>query len=962
MRTLPPSSASALTQVSYDALPRAMLTAVTSSLIDPPHRRYKRPRATAADRSCLSMPRVGSVDRQELGGVMHARRLIYAGLALACACAALAPTAAAKQVRMFAVGYKQRLADVVTYETYRDKMFALVDANVPNRAALVQAGVDDVASHIQPADPGAPPLVLVNFPEDVSLIAGLIGSRGAVSRAQTSSAVAIVLLATPYAPIVQYYTGKFGVGFFTSDLFVAVTDTFYRSVYETFRDVAMTYGVYVTLSADVAPARRVEDTEDPALVALLRDPDEPARSYAYEAVSHEVRNVVFIFAPDGEILVPQPDGSTLRSPSQTGGVILPSIGKAYLVPLELDLLGLRPTAVRDMDVVDTPVGRIGVVISKDAWMTDVNDRFEAKNAQVLVQSEAFSDWAFGTAEWAPDVYKEGGFSFLQRNPSFVVTVAPSLTGNLFDITFDGQSTIIGKKTKTAPGPLSPTNAWIGQNPDTGFLALGPWVIDDPGIANPALTLAERRTELVDGVGTALLPGSGVLCPGDLVAGACENGYREAVVRADVELPDGPTVLAPVDPGPRVPTAFGTNVRVNPADGPTPSAQKNARIAASRHAVAVVWQDERHALPATYLAISRDGGATFGAPAQVSDHPAGTVAELHPDVAIAGRHVRIVWQELASGRDDDRGRIMLARFDLHGRKRGGDVRVDDVDDSGKWRPAVAVDGRRTYVAWVDERDQGPGGIPLEHIYFARSGNGGRSFEPSRRLDSGAPVALATRLDNKWAPAIAAARRSVVVGWADFRNYNWDVFAVASADRGETFAANERVDDFAPAVERLHQNPAVALAANGERTIVAWTDVRAREADSNIFFATRDGGGGAFSANAQLDGSKAGFAANADTPSNQWAVQLAAFRDDVCAVWQDNRLGNNDVFFAASRDGGLTFGPDERVDDTGAGISNQYNPDVAAARVRGQVTCFVVWEDTRDGDSDVYVARRSLGSGS
>jgi hypothetical protein len=888
---------------------------------------------------------------------MHVRRRFRAGGCLLAIVALLAGEAQAETVRMFAVGYKQRIADVVTYQTFRDKMFALMDASFPGRAGFVQAGVDDVASHIQPADPGAPPLVLVNFPEDVSLIASLIGSRGTVARAQTNSVLGILEVASAYDPLIQHYVSQFGAGHFVADIFVGVTDTFYRSVYETFRDLAVTYGVYVTLSADVAPARRIEEIANPALVALLRDPDEPGRTYAYEAVSNQVRNAVFVFAPDGEILVPQPDGSTLRSPSETNGVILPSITKAYLVPLELDLLGLQVTSLRDMDVVDTPVGRIGVVISKDAWMTDVNDRFEAKNAQVLIQSEAFSSWAFGTAEWSPDVYKEGGFSFLQKSPSFVVNVAPSLTGNLFDITFDGQSTIVGKKTKASPGPLSPANAWIGQNPDTGFLSVGPWVVDDPGIVTPALTLAQRRSQLVT-TGTALLPGSAIPCPTDLTPGACENGYRESVVRSDVELPDGAEVLVAPDPGPRVPTAFGTNVRVNPPDGMTPSLQKNARVAARRQAVAVVWQDTRDGLPAVHLAISRDGGATFGAPIKVSDNAPGAVAELYPDVAISGRKARIVWQEFVDGTDDDDGRVKLARFDLRGRKLDGDVRVDDFDGSGKWRPAIAVAGQRTYVAWVDERDVSPQGIAFEHIYFARSLNGGRSFEPSQRVDAGAPVALSSRLDNKWAPAVAALRRSVVVTWADFRNYNWDIFAAASADRGETFGANVRVDDFVPDVERLHQNPAVTIVPGSGRAVVAWTDLRAREPDTNVFVATSSDGGATFSANAPLDDSAAGFDPDADTPSNQWSPQLASFRDDVCAVWQDNRLGNNDVFFTTSRDGGATFAADERVDDTGGGISDQYNPDVAITRFRGEVTCYAVWEDTRDGDSDVYLARRSL----
>jgi hypothetical protein len=221
-----------------------------------------------------------------------------------------------------------------------------------------------------------------------------------------------------------------------------------------------------------------------------------------------------------------------------------------------------------------------------------------------------------------------------------------------------------------------------------------------------------------------------------------------------------------------------------------------------------------------------------------------------------------------------------------------------------------------------------------------------------------VAHSARLDNKWAPALAALRNTVIVSWADFRNYNWDIFATASDDRGETFGANVRVDDHAPDVERLHQNPAVTIVPGTRRAIVAWTDVRAREADSNVFFAASTDGGATFSANAQLDDSRAGFDPDADTPSNQWSPQLSSFRDDVCAVWQDNRLGNNDIFFTASRDGGATFGADERVDDTGSGVSNQYNPDVAISRFRGRTTCFVVWEDTRDGDSDVYVAHRAL----
>src|SRR5262249_11001877 len=89
-----------------------------------------------------------------------------------------AGSARAQGVRVFVVGHKQRVQDATSVASFRAKMFALVDAQ--QRAPdLVQAGADDVASHLAPRDPAAPALAVVHFPESTGLIAGLIGSRGA---------------------------------------------------------------------------------------------------------------------------------------------------------------------------------------------------------------------------------------------------------------------------------------------------------------------------------------------------------------------------------------------------------------------------------------------------------------------------------------------------------------------------------------------------------------------------------------------------------------------------------------------------------------------------------------------------------------------------------------------------------------------------------------------------------------
>ncbi|MEO6026809.1 MAG: hypothetical protein ABIR79_08095 [Candidatus Binatia bacterium] len=871
------------------------------------------------------------------------------------------PTQAAT-IRVFAVGNEVRVEDVVNVQAFRNKMFALVDGSFPNRGDYVQAGLDDVVSHIQPADPTAPPLVLVNFPEDVGLVAAMTGSRGAVARSSISTGGAFLALLNTYNSRILYYRSKFpGLEMFRA-LLLALTDVNYRVVFETYRDIAMTYDIYVSAGVNIAEARRVESADDPTLVNRLRDSDEPLRPYAYEAMAPEVHNTTIIFRPDGEVMVPDGSGGVIAAPSMTSGLLRGSINKSYLVPLENDLLAIAPSPVRDLDVLDTPLGRLGVVISKDAWMVDVNERYDAKRANLLIQSEAFSSWAFSDSDDGPNVLKEGGFGAVQRFPNLLYNVTPTLVGNLIDTTFDGQSTIIGKRDGSAPGPLSAMNAWIGQNPDTGFLGIAPWVIDDPAIGNPGLTLAQRRAQLV-ATGDLLKPKSPTLCPTTLTVGACRGGYRESVVFRDLDTP-GDRVLSTPDPGPRVPTAFGANVQVNAPEG-APTTQRHPGIAAANGAVYVVWDDDRDGFENVYMAISTDGGASFGANVKVSSHPAGTVVELFPHVTVVAERklLFVTWQELVAGRNDDVGRIMLARFDLAGTRLGPDVRVDSGGDAfGKWTPQVVADrtGDPT-VVWIDERDPGADGVQFEHVYLAHSDDLGATFRPSVRVDDvgvrrGVVTdPLSVKLDNRWRPTVAIRGRRVFVAWADFRNYNWDIFFARPSVTQKRPAKNVRVDDFT-GFERVNTDPSIVVDPKSGIASLAWTDLRAREVDSNIFFtqATKRSAN-AFRASQQLDDSRLGFDPDTDTPTTQSHPDLKNAGSTLCVAWQDDRNGTNDVYFKRSVDGGATFSGDERVDDTAAGPSGQTAPAVAIDTTGG-AHCYVVWEDTRLGNSDIYLSSR------
>ncbi|TFH31379.1 MAG: hypothetical protein E4H00_03615 [Myxococcales bacterium] len=678
-------------------------------------------------------------------------------------------------------------------------------------------------------------------------------------------------------------------------------------------------------------------------------------------------NVTLVFTPGGEVFAQLADGTPVASPTDTGGVILPSTTKVYLTPIDLTLLKLADGSIGAMDVLDTPVGRLGIVISKDAWMVDVNDRLAARHAHVMVQSEAFSSWAFQASPWDPDIYKQGGFNNVQQYPTRVANVAPSMVGNLLDITFDGQSSVVGRKEKAAPGPVDGSNGWIGQNPDTGFLAIAPWIAPDPAIATPGLDLASRRAALVaDGI--ELRPGSGVACPGPLDYGACENGYRESVVWADVEVPDGIDVFVAPDPGPPVATAWGSSQQINDDDSATPSSQLYPQMAADGDQVVVVWQDTQHGFDNVYAAVSSDSGVTWSGNLRVSDNAPGAVVEMLPDVTIHRDPVSdtlttyVTWQELAAGTGVGSGRIMLARFDENfARVDVDDLRVDDSDGRGKWHPVVATVGKRgnPLVVWVDERDDGPRISVLEHLYASRGrGRRGGDGRPALRFSRNRAVVrektvdpLAEALANEWAPAIAVAGRTVALGWLDFRSYNWDVYASFSRSGLRYYRPPIRVDD-STEFERLNSHPAMAYDDATGTLVLVWADQRERGVDTNVFQARSTDRGRTWTTPSRVDTADATFDPDVEIPANAWRPDIAAGDGSLCVAWQDDRLGNNDIFASRSADAGDSYAAELRVDDSGDGSSQQYDPAVAI----GSGRCYVAWVDDRSGDADIRFAVR------
>ena len=91
------------------------------------------------------------------------------------------------------------------------------------------------------------------------------------------------------------------------------------------------------------------------------------------------------------------------------------------------------------------------------------------------------------------------------------------------------------------------------------------------------------------------------------------------------------------------------------------------------------------------------------------------------------------------------------------------------------------------------------------------------------------------------------------------------------------------------------------------------------------------------------------------------QLSTFAPDICAVgrrdalvaFQDASKGQNDIR-AVFMKGGTKRGRPRRVDDAGPRAGNAWRPRLACAGGR----VLALWEDERDGPAQIYFARAKL----
>jgi hypothetical protein len=384
--------------------------------------------------------------------------------------------------------------------------------------------------------------------------------------------------------------------------------------------------------------------------------------------------------------------------------------------------------------------------------------------------------------------------------------------------------------------------------------------------------------------------------------------------------------------------WSANVRVNDDEGTQYQRHPAIAVDTSGNAYAM-WTDWRNGDADVYFAY-RPAGGTWGANVKVNDDVS-SAAQGSPAIVVDGAgNAYAVWEDKRSGKVIG----YLSNTDIYFAYRpangqwGANVKIDDNTTTAHCAgPDIAVNGSgNAYVVWSDDYDGDA------DVYFAQRSTLGVWSTNARVNDD-------VDTENQQSPAITVDNAgNAYVVWEDERNGDADIY-FAYRPAGGPWGADVKVNDDTDAAGQY--GPSIALDGSGNAYVV-WEDERNEDLDYDVYFAYRPTGG-VWGTNVRinddasdpLDGIRQGAPAIAVDGSGNAYV-----------AWEDerNKYYDYNIYFAHRQAGG-TWAANERVDDT-AGTGTQFIPDIA---VDGAGNAYAVWQDDRNGDEDIYFAYRPVG---
>jgi len=240
-------------------------------------------------------------------------------------------------------------------------------------------------------------------------------------------------------------------------------------------------------------------------------------------------------------------------------------------------------------------------------------------------------------------------------------------------------------------------------------------------------------------------------------------------------------------------------------------------------------------------------------------------------------------------------------------------------SGKsWMPAIAADSSgNLYVVWFDDT---PGNY---EIYYKKSTDGGATWSTGQRLT----------FTSGWSEspdiAVDPSGNLHLVWWDDVLGNN-EIYYKKSTDGGATWTPNKRLT-WTPEGSGA---PAIAVDSSAHLHVV-WVD--SPTGNYEIYYKKSTDGGATWSTNKRLTWTSG----NSTSPA--MAIDTSAH---LHVVWQSNPALNDEIYYRKSTDGGATWTPKKRL------TWNSTHSDHPNIAVDLSNNIHLVWEDGELGEPDIF----------
>jgi predicted neuraminidase len=241
------------------------------------------------------------------------------------------------------------------------------------------------------------------------------------------------------------------------------------------------------------------------------------------------------------------------------------------------------------------------------------------------------------------------------------------------------------------------------------------------------------------------------------------------------------------------------------------------------------------------------------------------------------------------------------------------------------PAIAVDSSdNLHVVWCDS-------TPSNYeIYYKKSTDGGITWTSAKRLTWSSGVS--------WYPAIAVGSSGhLYMVWQDDTPGNEEIYYSKSVDGGATWSSAQRLTWTA----LFSGVPAIIVDSSGYLHIV-WYD--STPGNNEIYYKKSTNGGANWTSAQRLTYALGG---------SMWPAIAVDSSGPLHLVWADNKLGDFDIYYRKTLDGGDTWTSAQRLTwNSGA----SWYPAIAVIST-GHL--HVVWEDNMPGNFEIYYKKSTDG---